>query len=126
MFTDLKRKILYISIYITLCNKLYLDSGSIYVGVIQSWFFVTGLFSDDPLDRNFKYFLKQNRVLLLALLCVAIMIVVYILLYDPILPSAKCPSNQGNIHERLSKNSITFSVFTPKVKDQGATKITTQ
>ena len=97
-----------------------------YVGVIQSWFFVTGLFSDDPLDRNFNYFLKRNRVLLLALLCITIMIAVYILFYDPVLPSAKCPSNQENLHELLRKNFISLLAFTPKVTDQRRTKITTQ
>lgn len=59
-----------------------------YVGLIQSRFFTIGLFSDNPLDRNFNYFLKQNRRLLLGLLCVVIGIVIYILLYNPSLPSA--------------------------------------
>lgn len=66
-----------------------------YMGLVQSWFFAIGLFSDNPLDRKFRYFLKQNRLLLLGLLCIVIAIVAYILLYDPTLPSTECPSTQG-------------------------------
>lgn len=31
-----------------------------YTSLIQSWFFAIGIFSDNPFDRKFRYFLKQH------------------------------------------------------------------
>ena len=72
-----------------------------YMCLVQSGFFVIGLFSENPLDRNFGYFLKQNRFLLLGLSCIVILIVVYILLYDPRITLPKCPPI-----EEVTKNFI--------------------
>lgn len=72
-----------------------------YMCLVQSGFFVIGLFSENPLNRSFPYFLKQNRFLLLGLSCIVILIVVYILLYDPTITLPKCPSI-----EEVTKNLI--------------------
>ena len=90
------------------------------IALMQGWFFVCGLLSDDPNDLRFFHFWNKNRFLLFGLLFIETCIIGYFLSYNPTFPGA-CGGG-GNPVEGLKSVSepLTVSPFTNNCIDFGS------